>query len=145
MTIISLVSFVFSLYRGYRCKKRLMRTQTRPMIYPKPNPPPHSPTRAQIRMSLQRRNDCKRWFFCTHVQKAERSYQRGPFMGARTQDSPLTHFPSIAHAQTPLRITTLPTPGRISDLANGQPPIDIPVQHLLYQFDVRGRHDPRYA
>lgn len=44
-----------------------------------------------------------------------------------------------------LQIITLPTPLGIPDLTDSQPPIDVPVQHLLYQFDIRGRHDPRYA
>ena len=39
----------------------------------------------------------------------------------------------------------LPTPSRISSLANGQPPIDVPIEHLLDQLNVRARHDPRDA
>lgn len=42
-------------------------------------------------------------------------------------------------------IITLATPRRVPDLADGQPPIDVPVEHLLDQLDVRGGHDPRDA
>lgn len=42
-------------------------------------------------------------------------------------------------------IAPFPTPGRVSNLANSQPPIDVPVQHLLDQLDIRRRHDPRDA
>ena len=45
----------------------------------------------------------------------------------------------------PSSIVALPTPPRVPDLADRQPPIDIPVQHLLDQLDIRGRHDPRNA
>ena len=48
---------------------------------------------------------------------------------------------SSRHRQSP----TLPTPPRVPDLTNSQSPINVPIQHLLYQLNVRGRHDPRYA
>ena len=41
--------------------------------------------------------------------------------------------------------TSLPAPPRVPNLADGQSPIDISIEHLLDQLDIRGRHDPRYA
>ena len=46
---------------------------------------------------------------------------------------------------SPITITALATPPCIPDLTDGQPAIDVAVQHLLDELDVGGRHDPRDA
>ena len=51
------------------------------------------------------------------------------------------HHPPPLVAKSP----TLPTPCRVPDLTDSQSPIDVPVQHLLDQLNVGGRHDPGYA
>lgn len=42
-------------------------------------------------------------------------------------------------------IPLLLAPFRFPDLTDRQPPIDIPIQHPLDQFDIRIAHNPRYA
>ena len=55
------------------------------------------------------------------------------------------HHPPSQQTINSSIIITLATPRRVPDLADGQPPINVPVEHLLDQLDIRGGHDPRDA